>query len=107
MNDRGISYSGNKKLSSVTGEEEVFDTPIQSITGEDVGEVAGFNLIKRRKEQMSLVQSKLKVVHPRMQYLNSLVLLFLVKKLPQLLLKDLKSTISSSKEAQQSLETLL
>ena len=46
MNDRGISYSGNKKLSSVTGEEEVFDTPIQSITGEDVGEVAGFNLIQ-------------------------------------------------------------
>ena len=46
MNDRGISYSGNKKLSSVTGEEEVFDTPIQSITGEDVGEVAGFNLLQ-------------------------------------------------------------
>ena len=46
MNDRGISYSGNKKLSSVTGEEEVFDTPIQSITGEDVGEVAGFNLVQ-------------------------------------------------------------
>ena len=46
MNDRGISYSGNKKLSSITGEEEVFDTPIQSITGEDVGEVAGFNLLQ-------------------------------------------------------------
>ena len=46
MNDRGISYSGNKKLSSVTGEEEVFDTPIQTITGEDVGQVAGFNLIQ-------------------------------------------------------------
>jgi hypothetical protein len=46
MNDRGISYSGNKKLSSVTGEEEVFDTPVQSITGEDVGEVAGFNLLQ-------------------------------------------------------------
>jgi len=46
MNDRGISYSGNKKLSSVTGEEEVFDTPVQTITGEDVGQVAGFNLIQ-------------------------------------------------------------
>jgi len=46
MNDRGISFSGNKKLSSITGEEEVFDTPIQSITGEDVGEVAGFNLVQ-------------------------------------------------------------
>jgi len=46
MNDRGISYSGNKKLSSVTGEEEVFDTPIQTVTGEDVGEVTGFNLLQ-------------------------------------------------------------
>ena len=46
MNDRGISYSGNKKLSSVTGEEEVFDTPVQSVTGEDVGVVAGFNLVQ-------------------------------------------------------------
>ena len=46
MNDRGISYSGNKKLSSVTGEEEVFDTPIQTITGEDVGEISGFNLLQ-------------------------------------------------------------
>jgi len=45
MNDRGISYSGNKKLSSVTGEEEVFDTPVQSVTGEDVGSVSGFNLL--------------------------------------------------------------
>ena len=46
MNDRGISYSGNKKLSSVTGEEEVFDTPIQTITGEDVGQVSGFNILQ-------------------------------------------------------------
>ena len=46
MNDRGISYSGNKKLSSITGEEEVFDTPIQSITGEDVGEVADLTFSK-------------------------------------------------------------
>ena len=46
MNDRGISYSGNKKLSSVTGEEEIFDTPVQSVTGEDVGNVAGFNLVQ-------------------------------------------------------------
>ena len=46
MNDRGISYSGNKKLSSVTGEEEVFDTPIQTVTGEDVGQVSGFNVLQ-------------------------------------------------------------
>jgi hypothetical protein len=46
MNDKGISYSGNKKLSSITGEEEIFDTPVQSVTGEDLGEVAGFNLVQ-------------------------------------------------------------
>jgi hypothetical protein len=28
MNDKGISYSGNKRLSTITGSEEVFDTPI-------------------------------------------------------------------------------
>ena len=46
MNDRGISLPGNKKLSSVTGEEEVFDTPIQTVTGEDVGQVSGFNIVQ-------------------------------------------------------------
>jgi hypothetical protein len=45
MNDRGISYSGNKKLSSVTGEEEIFDTPVLTVTGEDVGQVTGFNVL--------------------------------------------------------------
>jgi hypothetical protein len=38
MNDKGISFSGNKKVSTVTGKEEVFDTPIRSITGEDISE---------------------------------------------------------------------
>ena len=45
MNDKGISYSGNKKLSTVTGQEEIFDTPIQTITGEDIGNSAGLNVI--------------------------------------------------------------
>ena len=36
MNDKGISYSGNKRLSTITGREEIFDTPVQSITGEDI-----------------------------------------------------------------------
>ena len=40
MNDRGISYSGNKKLSTVTGSEEVFDTPIRSVTGEDISNLS-------------------------------------------------------------------
>ena len=45
MNDKGISYSGNKRLSAVTGQEEIFDTPIQTVTGEDIGNLSGLNVI--------------------------------------------------------------
>ncbi len=45
MNDKGISYSGNKKLSTITGQEEVFDTPIQTFTGEDISNQSGINII--------------------------------------------------------------
>jgi len=45
MNDKGISYTGNKKLSTVTGQEEIFDTPIQTVTGEDIGNDAALNVI--------------------------------------------------------------
>ncbi len=45
MNDRGVSYSGNKKLSTVTGKEEIFDTPIQTVTGEDINNLDEINVI--------------------------------------------------------------
>jgi hypothetical protein len=45
MNDKGISYAGNKKLSTVTGQEEIFDTPILTVTGEDIGSLPGLNVI--------------------------------------------------------------
>jgi hypothetical protein len=45
MNDRGISYSGNKKLSTITGIEEIFDTPVQTITGEDIGVIPNINVL--------------------------------------------------------------
>ena len=45
MNDKGISYSGNRKLSSITGQEEIFDTPVQTVTGEDIGGLPGLNII--------------------------------------------------------------
>ena len=45
MNDKGISYSGNKKLSSVTGQEEIFDSPIRTITGEDISKQKSINLV--------------------------------------------------------------
>ena len=45
MNDKGIAYVGNTKLSSTTGQEEIFETPIQTITGEDIGNLPGLNVI--------------------------------------------------------------
>ena len=36
MNDRGDFFVGNKKISSNTGKEEVFDTPVPTVTGEDI-----------------------------------------------------------------------
>jgi hypothetical protein len=45
MNDKGISYTGNKRLSSVTGQEEIFDTPVLTVTGEDIGNLPGLNVI--------------------------------------------------------------
>tara|TARA_B100001109_G_scaffold13567_2_gene10117 strand:- start:5241 stop:11144 length:5904 start_codon:yes stop_codon:yes gene_type:complete len=46
MNDKGISYSGNKRLSTITGREEIFDTPVQSFEGEDITEVPNLNVIE-------------------------------------------------------------
>ena len=35
MNDKGISY-GNKKLSTITGRENIVETPVQTVEGEDI-----------------------------------------------------------------------
>ena len=43
MNDQGDFYIGNKKVSSATGQEEVFDSPIPSVTGEDI-QTGGFSV---------------------------------------------------------------
>ena len=43
MNADGDFYVGNKKVNSATGQEEVFDTPIPTVTGEDPG-TGGINL---------------------------------------------------------------
>jgi hypothetical protein len=39
-----LHTAGNKKLSSTTGQEEIFETPIQTITGEDIGNLPGLNV---------------------------------------------------------------
>ena len=43
MNNDGDFYIGNKKVSSATGQEEVFDSPIPSFTGEDIS-ATGINI---------------------------------------------------------------
>lgn len=48
MNSDGDFYIGNKKVSSATGQEEVFDAPIPSVVGEDVGDTGvsvGFDVL--------------------------------------------------------------
>ena len=45
MNDKGISYSGNRKLSTITGREEIFDTPVQTVEGEDILTLPSINVI--------------------------------------------------------------
>ena len=46
MNAKGISFTGNKKSSSITGKEEIFDTPVQTVTGEDIGNLNDINVIQ-------------------------------------------------------------
>ena len=48
MNSDGDFYIGNKKVSSATGREEVFDAPIPTVTGEDIaatGVSVGFDVL--------------------------------------------------------------
>jgi hypothetical protein len=47
MDDRGDFYTGNRKINSTTGQEEVYDTPIPTVTGEDLtGEInVGFDVL--------------------------------------------------------------
>jgi len=48
MNSDGDFYTGNKKVNSSTGKEEVFDTPVPTVTGEELDTGAfsvGFDVI--------------------------------------------------------------
>ena len=53
INDRGIAYSGNKKLNNTTGQEEIFDAPVQTVTGEDIGNLPGLNIINSTEGNFS------------------------------------------------------
>ena len=45
MNDKGISYTGNRRVSTITGREEIFETPVRTIKGEDILEEPSINVI--------------------------------------------------------------
>ncbi len=47
MDDKGDFFTGNKKVNSATGQEEVYDTPIPTVTGEDLtgGLNVGFDVL--------------------------------------------------------------
>jgi len=48
MNSDGDFYTGNKKVNSATGEEEVFDAPVPTVTGEELDSTevsVGFDLL--------------------------------------------------------------
>ena len=55
MNSDGDFYIGNKKVSSTTGQEEVFDAPVPTVTGEDItsGADEGFDLITPEEVSVS------------------------------------------------------
>ena len=53
MNDKGISYSGNKRLSTITGREEIFDTPVEPVEGEDILSLSSINVVSAVESNLS------------------------------------------------------
>jgi len=53
MNDKGISYSGNKRLSTITGREEIFDTPVETVEGEDILALSSINVVSAVESNLS------------------------------------------------------
>ena len=49
MNDKGVSYNGSKKLSNFTGQEEVYDVPVQTVEGEDIGNLPALTSMKQQR----------------------------------------------------------
>jgi hypothetical protein len=78
MNDKGISYSGNKKLSTITGIEEIFDTPVQTVTGEDIGVLPNINVLTPLEgtlnAQFVLIGGPDNKQHPNSMVLSSLLI---------------------------------
>jgi hypothetical protein len=52
-NDRGILFAGNKRLNPITGKDEIFGTPIRTVTGEDISVKKGINIVKATEGDFS------------------------------------------------------
>jgi len=52
-NDRGILFAGNKKLNPITGKDEIFNTPIRTVTGEDISTKKGIDIVKATEGDFS------------------------------------------------------
>jgi len=52
-NDRGILFAGNKKLNPITGKDEIFNTPIRTVTGEDISTKKGIDIVNATEGDFS------------------------------------------------------
>jgi hypothetical protein len=52
-NDKGILFAGNKRLNPITGKDEIFGTPIRTVTGEDISVKKGINIVKATEGEFS------------------------------------------------------
>jgi len=53
MDDKGNFYTGNKKLNVSTGQEEIYDSPIQTVTGEDLDANTSFDIVATQEVNIS------------------------------------------------------
>jgi hypothetical protein len=57
MNDKGDYYLANKKINSSTGKEQSFDTPIPTVTGEDVVSSSSVGIDIQTPDEISVSRS--------------------------------------------------
>ena len=71
MNDKGISYTGNRRVSTITGREEIFETPVRTIKGEDILEEPQ-SMSSIQLKESSADRLRLRVVHLIKLHLSSM-----------------------------------
>ena len=106
MNDKGISYSGNKRLSTITGREEIFDTPVETVEGEDISVLPDLNVVTP-VELVARRSITVEVDPIRRLYLSLMDQLLLITNRLLIPRRDLKRIISLFKVTQPFLESTL